>query len=242
MVSLKYEEFHSRTHIQERIIRADNFTYRTLIPYIDKYLVRNKRVLDIGSGAGTLCFYFAKRSKNITGIDISKNAVEASTQTAKNLNLKNVKFKQMNFPQEVPSGKFDFIIFTEVIEHLEDDERALMEIYQLLDTDGLLYLSTPSVNAPLHKIGYSKAFDQRVGHVRRYEPDKLTEMIEDAGFKILEVRRQEGIVRNFLFLNSVAGKFIRYIKYYISDLVTAVDNLSIGMLGESNIVVIAKKI
>lgn len=241
-MSVLYDKFHKKTSIQRKLIDENNFTYRLLIPEINKYLKTPKKILDIGCGAGTLSLYYAKKGNNVTGIDISKNAVGSANESAKILRLNNVRFSQVNFPKSLPVGKYDFIILTEVLEHLKDDELALRKINSLLNKGGILFISTPSQNAPLYKLGLLSGFDKEVGHLRRYSIDELVKKCEKNGLTVVETKKTEGIIRNFLFTNPYAGKVVRFIKFQISDMVTVVDNMTVPIFGESNIFVVAKKI
>lgn len=105
-----------------------------------------------------------------------------------------------------------------------------------------MFLTTPLVSAPLHKLGLTEMFDETVGHLRRYQEDDLLEMIKEKGFKILKIKKNEGIIRNFLFVNPFAGKLVRFIKFFISDIITTIDEMSLKAFGASNIFVVAKKI
>lgn len=241
-MSVLYDKFHKETSIQRKLIDENNFTYRLLIPEINKYLKTPKKILDIGCGAGTLSLYYAKKGNNVTGIDISKNAVGSANESAKILRLNNVRFSQVNFPKSLPVGKYDFIILTEVLEHLKDDELALRKINSLLNKGGILFISTPSQNAPLYKLGLLSGFDKEVGHLRRYSIDELVKKCEKNGLTVVKTKKTEGIIRNFLFTNPYAGKVVRFIKFQISDMVTVVDNMTVPIFGESNIFVVAKKI
>jgi len=237
-----HERYHSRTRWQSKIIKDNNFTYRILISVINKYVKKpSLRILDIGCGAGTLSFYLANKGHNVLGIDISSKAIKECNASKKALGLKNTDFQRVDFPDRIPNGKFDVIIFTEVIEHLEDDKKALQSIYKLLKPNGLMILSTPSDTAPLHKLGLTKKFDQEVGHLRRYSLIELESLIKKSGFNIIETRKTEGVLRNFLFINPLAGKMIRFIKFFISDIVTFTDNLTIPIFGYSNIIIVARK-
>lgn len=236
-----YENFHKTTHSQKKIITENNFTYRIILKIINTYIKKSKTILDIGCGAGTLCLYYANRGKNMLGIDVSKKAIMSAQESAKFLRLNNISFKMMEFPKKFPKGTFDFIIFTEVIEHLENDELALKRLFSLLKTNGIAVISTPSKNAPLHKLGYTKSFDKKVGHLRRYSMEELINKCEKCGFKIIGTKKTEGIIRNFLFLNPIAGKFVRFIKFFLSDWITYIDNMSLKLFGESNIFVIIQK-
>lgn len=237
-----HEEYHSRTNSQDKLIKKNNFTYILLLETMEKYLDKKMNVLDIGCGAGTLDFYLSDKVKKIKGIDISKKAISSCEITKNNLGIKNLDFELIYFPKEKPKGKYDFIIFSEVIEHLEDDNLSIKEIYKLLKPGGILFLSTPSVNAPLHKLGLTKKFDKDVGHVRRYNLTELSKLLTTNKFKILETKKIEGILRNFLFVNPIAGKLVRFIKFSLSDIVTTADSATVPIFGESNYIVVAKKI
>jgi len=236
-----HEIYHRETKSQYKIIGQNNFTHRNNLAEIEKYLKRGMKVLDIGCGAGTVDFYLADKGFNVTGIDISDIAIKSCLQTKKILGDTNTKFHQSYFPKDKIKEKYDFIILSEVIEHLEDDNSAIKEIYKLLKPKGILFLSTPSINAPLHKLGLTEKFDKEVGHVRRYSSTGLSKLIKDNGFKVIKIKNVEGIFRNFLFVNPIAGKFVRFIKFFLSDVVTFIDNLTIPLLGESNYIVVARK-
>lgn len=236
-----HERYHSKTRKSYKVISENNFTYRLLLETINKSVKKNATVLDIGCGAGAISLYMASKGHQVTGIDISEKAIKTCKDSAKFLDLK-TKFLTVYFPQEKIRDHFDTIIFTEVIEHLEDDRKALMQIHEMLNKNGLLILSTPSESAPLHKLGLTNSFDKEVGHLRRYSLKKLTKLLEETGFKIKKTRKTEGIIRNFLFVNPIAGKFIRLIKFFISDWVTTLDNISLGLFGESNYIIVAKKV
>jgi len=238
----KYERFHSKTKAQSRIISENNFTYRHIIYFINKYLKKNANVLDIGCGAGTVCFYIAGKGNKVLGFDISPKAIRACQESSLIMGLnKLAKFKVINFPEQTVKEKFDLIIFSEVIEHLQNDNLALKKIYNLLNKAGTLIITTPSLHAPLYRIGYATGFDERVGHRRRYIIEGLSKQCGKSGFTIVETQGIEGVIRNFLFLNPVAGRFVRFIKFFMSDVVTFVDNLTIPIFGESNIIVVARK-
>jgi SAM-dependent methyltransferase len=62
---------------------------------------------------------------------------------------------------------FDLIGAFDVVEHVDDDDEALSELSRVAAPGATLLLS-----APLHASRWS-AFDELVGHGRRYRPDEL---------------------------------------------------------------------
>lgn len=238
-----HENYHKNTTSQKKVIDDKNFTYRLLLKVLNKKISSGKlKVLDIGCGAGTICFYLANKGHKVTGIDISQKAVNECRTSAKRLGIKNVDFIRLDFPKEnLRNKKYDIVILTEVIEHIENDNLALKEILKLLKSNGLLILSTPSIDAPLNRLGLTKEFDNRVGHLRRYSLLNLKKLLRTSSFRIEEIERTEGIIRNFLFVNPFAGKLVRIINHFGSDFVTYIDNVSLKLFGESNYIIVAQK-
>jgi SAM-dependent methyltransferase len=75
-------------------------------------------------------------------------------------------------------GTFDLVCAFDIIEHVEDDLRALAELGRVLKDDALLIFSVP-----LHAEFWT-AFDELVGHVRRYDPAHLMVILAQNGFEV----------------------------------------------------------
>jgi SAM-dependent methyltransferase len=68
-------------------------------------------------------------------------------------------------------GAFDLVCALDVIEHVHDDNAALKELSRVIKRGGTLVIS-----APLHLSRWT-AFDDLVGHKRRYEPSDLIDKL-----------------------------------------------------------------
>jgi len=114
-------------------------------------LKSNEKVLDIGSGWGSLAIEIAKKSKcEVTGITLSKNQFDYSVKKAKELNLENqVTFKLMDY-REV-NEKFDKIVSVGMFEHVGRKfyKKFFSQVNKLLKNDGIALIHTiGSVNPP----------------------------------------------------------------------------------------------
>jgi len=242
-----YENFHSKSRVSTKIITSNNFTYYNLLKLIKYYFLRNKysnkKIIDIGCGVGAISFYLAQKGFNVQGVDISSRAIRICKSTSKILKLQNkAKFTRVDFSKVNFSQKVDFIICSEVLEHIESDKKTLMEIKKMLKNKGLLILSVPSSNAPLFKLGYAKKFDKKVGHLRRYSTKELKKLLKKTGFKIIEIKKAEGILRNLLFVSDKIGWIIKFIKGPMVTIFHIIDNFLIWFFGESQIFIVARKI
>ncbi|HEY4373749.1 MAG TPA: class I SAM-dependent methyltransferase [Burkholderiales bacterium] len=73
---------------------------------------------------------------------------------------------------------FDLVCALDIIEHVADDESALSELARVAAPGAVLLLS-----APMHQAHWS-AFDELVGHFRRYEPQALLGLLADHGITV----------------------------------------------------------
>jgi len=111
----------------------------------------NNKVLDIGSGWGTLAIDIAKKTQcEVLGITLSENQLEYSNKKAKELNLENqVRFKMMDYREL--NEKFDNIVSVGMFEHVGRKyyNKYFNTISNLLNEDGVALVHTiGSVNPP----------------------------------------------------------------------------------------------
>ena len=77
-----------------------------------------------------------------------------------------------------PDGAFDLVCAFDIVEHVDDDDGALSELSRLAAPRATFLLSVP-----LHPSHWS-AFDDFVGHRRRYQPGELLEKLAEHGFSV----------------------------------------------------------
>jgi len=100
--------------------------------------------LDIGCGGGLLSERIARLGASVTGIDITKNSIEIAKIHAFNsgLNINYINTDVTSFIKNNFSKKFDLIIASEVIEHLDNRNLFFKEVSKLLKNKGILILTT----------------------------------------------------------------------------------------------------
>ncbi len=75
-------------------------------------------------------------------------------------------------------SSFDFVCAFDIVEHVADDDAALSELARVAAPGATLLLSVP-----LHPAAWN-AFDDFVGHCRRYEPVAILAKLAICGFKV----------------------------------------------------------
>jgi len=143
-------------------------------------LKSNQKVLDIGSGWGTLAIKIAQKSKcEVLGITLSENQLEYSKKKAKELNLENqVRFKLMDY-REVKE-KFDRVVSVGMFEHVGRKfyKKYFNKVNELLSENGVALIHTiGSINSPrdphpwvtkyIFPGGYTPSLSEVVGPIEK---------------------------------------------------------------------------
>jgi ubiquinone biosynthesis O-methyltransferase len=228
----------------EKIISEKSFTYRPISKVIKGAVKSNSKILDIGCGEGNVSLLLAKKNNNVTGIDISSEAISIARKKAKMLNLeKKANFFIQDAHRLKSTGKFDIAICIEVLEHVKDDNKVIKNIYRKLKKTGTLIVTVPSKNASLYKLKSVKAYDQKIGHLRRYSARSLSNKLKKNNFKVLKVKKTEGILRNSLFFTKYGVLPLKIINRFplFAKTFESLDNLSLKLFKESQITIIARK-
>lgn len=142
------------------------------------------KVIDIGCGEGFVinCLEIP----NITGVDISRNALRIAKEKNPGCNLCSGSIYDISFKE----NSFDLVIATEVLEHLEKPELALKEIRRI--TQNYCLLSVP--NEPYFcAMNFLRGknltrFGNDIEHVQNWSSGKFVSLLETY-FEILEVRK-----------------------------------------------------
>ncbi|OGV92739.1 hypothetical protein A3B57_02985 [Microgenomates group bacterium RIFCSPLOWO2_01_FULL_47_10] len=243
-----YEKFHKESNPISVLPLKNNFTYRHIFDFLEKNIDFNKqkKILDIGCGVGSISFYISNNfpDTKIIGIDISKKAISACLIYKKISRSKNTEFLCSSFEElKINNNQFDLIIASEVIEHIKEDHAFIKKAYKALKPDGMLFITTPSINAPLFRLGMLNRFDERVGHLRRYSFESLSKAIKSNELIIKSKKFNEGILRNILFTNKIGGILLRAVNriQFLNNIITITDNALLRVFGESNIFLLSKK-
>jgi 2-polyprenyl-3-methyl-5-hydroxy-6-metoxy-1,4-benzoquinol methylase len=163
-------------------IRARNIF--SLIPADRNY----KRLLDAGSGPGVISFEMGRQfpKANVQGVDFDGDAVMISNHIAKKIGATNVKFRKSAIEDLNEKDSFDLIVCVDILEHIENDLKAIEALLRLITPGGILVLHIPYLYR-LYPV-WSKALNFDVPtHVRRgYEPEEIQEKVRQAGFIIMD--------------------------------------------------------
>lgn len=239
-ISELYGRFHQNRKSLRRIVTTQDFTQILILPIINS--IKFNSVLDLGCGSGAISLYLAQHKKKCVGVDLSLNTIRVAHHDAKKFTLaENACFIVTDVQKVGLKHKFDLVLLLEVLEHV-NDELTLQNISNLISKGSYVIASSPSINAPLYRMGLLNSFDRRVGHLRRYSPSSFSSLFKKNGFEVERMYLNEGIVRNALFNFNIspAVKLLNRSRS-LSMMFTKLDQLMAKLFGESDIVIVARK-
>ncbi len=122
--------------------------------------MKGKKVLDIGCGDGVLSYLLANKGANVIGIDNLKEVIKFAKERCKNLeNLNFLVASTYELPFE--NDSFDYVVSSEVVEHLEQPDKMLSEVKRVWNQKGKVVITTPLkfTENPLDKMHYQEFFE-----------------------------------------------------------------------------------
>ncbi|HUS62609.1 MAG TPA: class I SAM-dependent methyltransferase [Acidimicrobiales bacterium] len=172
------------------------------------------RLLDVGAGAGRHAVEALRRGAAVAAVDLD----EASLKDAFAV-LHDARGELIDAPPsgcirasalELPfdDASFDRIIAAEVLEHIDDDAGALVELARVLRPGGLLAVTIPRwfpevVNWALSSDYHAPAVPG--GHVRIYRESTLRHRLAAAGLHVVDRHHAHGLHSPYWWLRCVVG-------------------------------------
>lgn len=146
-----------------------------------KYIKPGSRVLDVGSGYSI--FYMVSRewNFNITCCDLDSAAMEKMRKLAPDWNW--IVANAMELPWDDES--FDAVYAGEIIEHVNDPDRAMDEWTRVLAPGGMLILSTPNRDRLLSRANREVILVHQE-HIQEMNLKELRAIARRHGYKVLK--------------------------------------------------------
>jgi 2-polyprenyl-3-methyl-5-hydroxy-6-metoxy-1,4-benzoquinol methylase len=165
---------------------AQHYRHRLLQLIVRRELMAHpqaRTVMDFGSGQGDLIRLIAPivGDRRLVGLELSRVGVGiASAKTPR------ATFHQVDLVANAPEyrelhGQGGLCICSEVIEHLDDPRAFLRNARRYMAPGGVLIVTVPS--------GPMNAFEKSIGHRRHFTAGTISQLMADAGLRVLRVDR-----------------------------------------------------
>jgi 2-polyprenyl-3-methyl-5-hydroxy-6-metoxy-1,4-benzoquinol methylase len=180
--------YHLNSKIEDK--EYDEMFHRYCFGWVQNYLDRASVVLEMGFGEGNLTKHLLAEGKEVHIIEGSGFLVE---QARKQYPQRVSVFHSL-FDNFKPPKKYELILATNILEHVEDPVSVLVAAKEWLSETGILLVTVPNAES-LHRrlavlmnlqpeLTTLSARDHLVGHLRVYSLETLKEDIQKAGLSI----------------------------------------------------------
>lgn len=162
-----------------------------------KYLgSRNNKILEIGCGTGYVLKGLEDKFINyqLVGSEIHIEGIKFAKER-----LQKVQFIQLDATKMPFENEYDAIGAFDVLEHIEEDEKVMKEVYKSLKKEGLFFISVPQYQW-MWSINDDIAY-----HKRRYNRNEMKEKLSNNGFEVL-------YISSFVFMLFPFMYFSRFFK------------------------------
>ncbi|MBF0331765.1 MAG: class I SAM-dependent methyltransferase [Candidatus Omnitrophica bacterium] len=158
----------------------NNWVYSHLKPYL------SGAVLDIGSGYGAIAKLINTPQVNklvLTDLNVDMlSALEKVKLHVKDHHVMSLDITDDASVKQAPFRGMDIAMCLNVLEHIEDDARAVANIGSLLKKDGQVLILVPALRCVYGEL------DASVGHFRRYQRGTLRTAMEKGGLQVEDIR------------------------------------------------------
>lgn len=167
-------------------------------------IAKDAKILDVGCGHGVLGKYLhSTLGADVTGVEIVESCYHIAKELLQNAVLGDIETMDL---AEL-GGDYDYIIFSDCLEHLVNPDMVLRRMVSLLKADGHLLISIPNVQnfritVPLVFNGsweYTEEGLMDKTHLRWFTESSITSLVGSNGYRVKKIARE-------LPLNSVSGK------------------------------------
>ena len=131
--------------------------WRKYIYFLVKKYIKND-LLEVGAGIGSFTKNYKNNLKNVTLTELDKQNIKRLKRRFKGSKIK-IKSKLTS----KLNGKFNSILYMNVLEHIKNDKKEINISLNKLNKKGYLIILVPA-----HNELYTK-FDKEIGHYRRYK-------------------------------------------------------------------------
>jgi len=165
---------------------ADRYSRNTVI--LD-FIGQGKHVLELGCSTGYLSRELAKAGCNVTGIEVDRAAAQIAQAFCEQVIVEDLNGDA--WLERLAGRTFGVVLIGDVLEHLADPLRVLLQVRKLLGRDGAVIISLPNVvhwitrvKMCLGHFDYQDTGTLDVTHLRFFTLKTAEQLITQGGYQI----------------------------------------------------------
>lgn len=155
---------------------------KTNLEFLDQTdaLKRDDKVLEIGCGIGSVVFELSKQGFDITGTDISSEAISYGLKKYGDVRLEVQPAETLPYDDE----SFDVVLSFDLFEHIAQIDRHVSEVRRVLRPSGFYLFQTPNkYSNAIYETLWTKSLQWRRYHPSLHSPGQLRRRLAGHGFE-----------------------------------------------------------
>lgn len=137
----------------------------------------NVRLLEVGIGAGECALTAREMGYDVFGIDVIERHVE-DVRNKYGLNAETHDFIEFESAE-----KWDVIMMGDVLEHVSDPDLAIKKAAELLNENGVLWISTPNFDSAYSDlVNHSDPMRKQTYHINYFSRESLYNLLDKHDF------------------------------------------------------------
>jgi SAM-dependent methyltransferase len=167
----------------ERVARMKAATAQRYLAHIAQRLKQDqRRLLEIGCGAGELLFQAQQQGFDVRGVEFSSSSVAVANRRLGRTAVEAGTLETANVPRQY----FDVIVGCDVVEHVRDPRAFLARVYECLKPGGMVFLITPSPDSLSRKLLGRHWMEYKTEHLFYFSKTSLSHLLGAVGFQRTE--------------------------------------------------------
>lgn len=135
---------------------------------------RDERILDVGCGEGYQISYVVEHCAEVIGLDLSMEQLKQAKSRVRSVDLVCASSERLPFKPQI----FDKIMCLELLEHLYEPRKTILEIESVLKKGGTLVVSVPYRQRIIAtQCIYCGELTPLWGHVQSFDEQKLASLL-----------------------------------------------------------------
>ncbi len=161
----------------------NKFNRQMAVELVEKYNLKNKKIVEIGSGKGDFLIMLCELGNN-SGVGVDPAYVEGRQQSEA---LTRIEFIKDFYSEKYASHKADLYCCKMTLEHIQNPLEFMRMVRSAIgnELDSIVFFQIPNVSRILEDCAFEDIYFE---HCSYFSPSSLTNLFQNSGFEALDLK------------------------------------------------------
>jgi 2-polyprenyl-3-methyl-5-hydroxy-6-metoxy-1,4-benzoquinol methylase len=184
-------------HVITRKLEDESFWYQhrnnMITAAVSNYISSNDIVYDMGGGNGVVTKALINKGYNCVLIEALPQAIDIAK-------ARGIDHAVQSTIQDFNGTSLPTVLLLDVLEHIDNDESMLQQLFNQINSKGYLIITVPAFNHLTTDV------DKDIGHFRRYTLKNLNDLLQKQGFVV----KQKTYFFSLLYFPTLILRVLKY--------------------------------